>query len=236
MRNFSKHIISAAILLLISFWFTNSLAVQYFPDKLNMPASAKRDLISAYSELLESMKEPPIWPKAKDQKAISYRLTFRIAKGGPRVVLRLDRIAKTKWVLTVKQVDYDYSSDKLEFRVNRKQRLTGDEVSQFKELFAQLQFWELPTVGALEAEEMFDGTNWLLEAVENGRYHLMRRHAPNSDYWPSSRWDAEGFQQVREREGYPYIDRATSVRVNKRLVALGEFLVKLSGLKLRYIN
>jgi hypothetical protein len=101
------------------------------------------------------------------------------------------------------------------------------EIQEFQLLFTQLQFWELPAVGAPEAEEMFDGSTWVLEAVENGRYHLIRRRAPKS-----LTWFDEGYEKWREEEGYPYIDRATSVEVNKRLVLVGELLMRLSGLKL----
>jgi hypothetical protein len=36
---------------------------------------------------------------------------------------------------------------------------------------------------------------------------------------------------MEKEEGYPDIDQATSEEVNRRLVAVGEYLVKLSGLK-----
>ena len=62
------------------------------------------------------------------------------------------------------------------------------------------------------------------------KYHLIRRIVPNSTEWFSAR-DTATPENFKETEGYPDIDRATSEEVNRKLVAVGEFLVKLSGLK-----
>ena len=222
--------IPAIILLLISFWFSDLLAEQYFPDDLNMPAREKQRFVSGYSEFLRSMNEPPLWPLAKDRNRISYRFIYHPALREP-VILRLDRNAKGKWVLTVKQADYSPSDE--DFRVNRKKPLAKEEVAKFQGLFNQLQFSELPSVGALEHEDIwFDPATWILEGVRNGRYHLIRRIVPNSTEWFSNPRDRGTPEDFKEKEGYPNIDRATSEEVNRKLVAVGEYLVKLSGLRL----
>jgi len=58
------------ILLLISFWFSDLLAAQYFSNDLNMPACEKQGSVSQYSKLLKSMKEPPLWSEDKDRNRI----------------------------------------------------------------------------------------------------------------------------------------------------------------------
>ncbi|SPF50140.1 exported hypothetical protein [Syntrophobacter sp. SbD1] len=221
----------ATILLMITLCVSNLLAAQYFPDDLNMPARVNQSFVKAESKFLESMKEPPLWPRAKDPNAISYRLSCTGFKQKP-VIFRLDRITNTKWVLTTKQADY-WPANNVS-KLNRKQSLTKEEVVQFQKLFTELQFWQLPSVGAFEVEEeIMDGTTWILEAVEKGRYHLVRRRAPrDSDrFWFSDPRHAAELQKIKEKEGYPDIDRDTSAEVNNKLVAVGEFLVKLSGLK-----
>ncbi len=224
--------IPAIILLLISFWFSDLLAAQYFPDDLNMPARVKQWFVGSTSDFLQSINEPPLRPTIKDRNAVSYRFTFRGFKHRP-MIIRLDEIAQKKWILTVKQTDYPLSD--MVLKVDRKRSLTKEEVVQFHELFAELQFWQLPPVGALEVEgEIMDGTTWILEAVENGRYHIITRHSPkDSDrYWVSDHREVVALQKIKEKEGYPDIDRATSEEVNRKLVAVGEYMVKLSGLKL----
>jgi hypothetical protein len=117
-----QHSISAAILLLITFWCSDVLAAQYFPDDLDMPAREKQGFVSDNSELLESMKEPSLWLLAKDPKNISYRLIQSQGMKKHRrrqwTVLRLDRNTKMTWVLTVKQTSEEES------KVNRTRRLS----------------------------------------------------------------------------------------------------------------
>jgi hypothetical protein len=219
-----------AVLLLVPFWFNNLFGAEYFPRNLDMPAGDKGRFEWLSSKVLEEMKESPLWQKVKSPNAISYRFTYIPAKGGEPVVLRLDRITKGKWILTIKQADYSSES---EFKVNRKRPLTRGEINQFQELFSRLKFSELPTVGALEAEDVMDGSTWILEAVENGRYHMIRRISPTGGIWITVPDEIKGFEKLRREQGYPYIDRATSETVNKRLVAVGEFLLNLSDLNIR---
>ncbi len=229
-----KQTISAAILLMISFLFSDLLAGQYFPDDLDMPVRDKQASMSVSSKILKSMKEPPLWLLAKDREKISYRLIYREHWGyRHQVILRLDQSAMGTWVLIIKETNY-FASDE-DFKLNRKRRLSKEEIKKFQELFTQLQFWELPSVGALEHEAIWLDYPpiWVLEAVENERYHLVRRIVPNSTEWEADPRDAAVLQNFKEKEGYPSIDRATSEEVNKKLVAVGEYLVKLSSLELK---
>jgi hypothetical protein len=222
--------IYAAILLLISFWFSNLGAVQYFPDDLNMPADGKQWFVESISEFLKSMKEPPLWADAKDRSKISYRFILKQGREYKNVVMfRIDQGTKDNWILTVKKTDHFPS--KGNFKVNQK-RLSKANIKEFQELLIQLQFWELPSVGAPEHEELwFDYPSiWILEAVQDRRYQLIRRIEPkNTSAWGSDpQW-----LKMRKEQGYPDIDRATSEEVNRKLVAVGEYLVKLSGLKVK---
>lgn len=225
--------ISAAILLLISFWFSDLLPAQYFPDDLDMPALERQGFVSKYSNLLKSMKEPTLWSMAQGRNVASYRFTYEPGRGGGQpTVLRLDKIAPTEWLLTVK---HGYSNSDRRFKVNRSKRLTQSEVTQFQEFFTQLDFWHVPAVGAFEAEFFIaDGPIWVLEAVENERYRVVRRRSPTDKFWEDSalwpQWAVEKYGKFKE--DYPVLDRATNEEMNKKLVALGEYLVKLSGLKL----
>ena len=144
------------------------------------------------------------------------------------VMFRIDQGAKDYWSLTVKQTDHLPS--KGDFKATRK-RISKEEVKEFLELFAQFQFWELPSVGAPQHEVLVWKDYppiWILEAVQDRRYQLIRRIAPKN----TSAWGSDPQMLKMEKEqGYPDIDQATSEEVNRKLVALGEYLVKLSGLK-----
>ena len=223
-----KRIILGATLLLVLLRIGVLLGAEYLPSDINMPPQEKKILLGMYSRALVATNEPALWRLAEDRKNVSYR--FGYLRTGKSVILRLDRVRKTKWILTVKQVD---SADE-GMAVNRKKVLTAEDVSHFQHLFALLQFWQLPTVGALEAEYfLLDGTWWILEAVENGRYHIMRRRSPDFRSWNTVPDYAQLIDKLRKEDGYPYIDRATSDEANKKLIELGDFFVKLSGLQLK---
>jgi hypothetical protein len=119
-------------------------------------------------------------------------------------------------------------------KVDRKKNLTNKQLGDFVKLFNALDFWGQPAVGAVEIEhDLLDGSAWILEAVEDGRYHFIRRLSPGDELWPSegARW----YQKLREKEDWPYIDKATNDEVNRNLVAVGEFLLRLSDLELNRI-
>lgn len=138
--------ISAIILLMISFWSSDLLATQYFPDDLHMPDGEKQWFVKSISEFLKSMKEPPLWSEAIDRNRISYRFIHKQGWEYKDVAMfRIDQGAKNNWSLTVKQTNHFPSEG--DFKATRK-RLSNKEVKEFQELFAQLQFWELPSVGA----------------------------------------------------------------------------------------
>ena len=175
-----------AILVLISLWCCDLQAVQYFSDDLNMPAPAKPWFVKSTSELLESMKEPPLWSKAEHRNRISYRFIHKqLWEYKDVVIFRVDQAAKKKWVLTVKQTDHFPS--KGDFKAIRK-HLSKEEVKEFQELFAKIQFWELPSVGALEHEMLWTDYPpiWILEVVQHRRYQLISRVGPKSTSWNSS--------------------------------------------------
>jgi hypothetical protein len=215
-----RKILSIAIIIFVVLWCSNLFATQYFPGALDMPADYKEVFLPHWSEGLKIMKEPPLWPKGKDHEAISYRFMYHHPFADAPVIFRLDKVTDKKWILTVKS--------KQPFRTHRERKLTQGEVDQFQRNFAQLQFWNAPTVGAVEAEMVKDGTTWQLEAVKDGIYHMVVRRVPKSNHWHSDPL----FQKMKEKNGYPNIDQTTSAEFNNRFVVVCEFLVKLSGLKL----
>lgn len=230
----NSKLVTSLVTIVVALWCTATFAEDYFPASLDMPLRLKNSKLLYYSEVLESIDEAPLWPLAKDLKSSAYRFVYiRTRIPQEPVVLRLERTATLDWILTVKVADY--SSEESTLREHGEKRLTQEEVKHFESLFGQLEFWSLPTVGALEAEEvLFDGTECVMEAVDRGHYNLVTRRSPKytGNIWNSLPDYAEGFEKQRIEEGYPRIDRETSERVNKQLVSVAEFMVKLSGLQI----
>jgi hypothetical protein len=54
--------------------------------------------------------------------------------------------------------------------------LSDPEAAQVAEMWNYLRFWSLAPVGS--SEDVLDGTSFVMEAVEHGRYHVVTRDDP----------------------------------------------------------
>jgi hypothetical protein len=59
---------------------------------------------------------------------------------------------------------------------NRGKTLSKAEVSSFLEMVSEMNFWNLPT--RIDVQPDLDGEDWRLEAIRNGRYHVVTRGSP----------------------------------------------------------
>jgi hypothetical protein len=217
--------------LVVTLISNSSLLAGVLPDDLEVPVQVKENDLRFYSEILECMGEPALWKQAEDVNAVSYRFTYIRSKDEP-IILRLDK-TKAGYVLSIKQGDSRRLS---KLKVDKKEDLTNEQLDDFVKLFDALDFWGQPAVGAVEIErDLLDGSAWILEAAEDGRYHFIRRLSPGDVPWPPPK-DARWYQRYREKEGWPCcIDKAASDGLNRKFVALGQFLLGLSDLKLTRI-
>jgi hypothetical protein len=137
---------------------------------------------------------------------------------------------KGGWYLIAKKTDGHggYKAGKL--ILNRKRKLSKLEVDRFKQLFDALGFWDMPIDGAPEAEFYIrDGSRWVFEAVQDGKYRIISRHSPKSQHWATG--EEEYWAKFKQKHGLPNIDAETHFKTNEKLIALCEYLVKLAKLK-----
>lgn len=226
--------------LLLLFLITNLLglsavwAEEFFPiRKLGIQGEGTH-LFNGFSEVLQNSKEKPLWPLSEKHSKISYRLVSRGFKQDT-IIFRLDRNSKGQLTLTSK-VPFR-CGEKSKPVLTRERILNEEEKAEFRKLFDSLEFWQMPVLGPVEAEYHFDGSAWILEAVENGKYHLVRRRTPEAG---DTMWTSEaiepGIGKFGEEHGYSSIDRATYALTCKNLVALRKFFIRISGLNLRVPN
>lgn len=122
------------------------------------------------SRELYALQERPLWPPAPN--ATAYRLTVIPAFSSPQSV-----------TLTVQP----NNAPQIRFReANRARRglvadvvgtVSARQLADFSESLNRIQFWQLPTESA---QPGFDGADWILEAVQDGRYHVVLRWCPGS--------------------------------------------------------
>lgn len=133
-------------------------------------------VVSWYSGQLKAMDEPVL----KDiQNGEVYRFTWLRTFHNP-ITIRLTK-KENEINLTWKQCDGagGYSPGKL--TIDKSKKLSQNDWETFLNMLREIDYWNLPTN---EPDVMgCDGAQWILEGVNEGRYHVVDRWTPrNTDF------------------------------------------------------
>ena len=154
----------------------------YFPTKKNGGADAVTPFEAKwYSEPLKRMREPHFPDLAKDVNAEVYRLMILPTWGNP-IVVRVQRGAKS-YSLSARRLDGQGGYDPGKLVEAKDIDLNADDSNALDALIQNLQFFQLSTTDEVRG---FDGDEWILEGVSQGKYHLIQRWCA-SDYDPKKR-------------------------------------------------
>lgn len=148
-----------------------SLFVNYFPPQTFTGRSGKFQL-AWYSSDMYRLREAPLWPPSLKNE--TYRLTYLGAFTGPKAVtLNVLPDGSGQIKLTV-----IHESPESPDQVSDDQTLTvsPDRVSEFLNRLAPAHFWEMATELPPRGE---DGAEWILEGVQEGKYHIAIRWCPH---------------------------------------------------------
>ena len=147
--------------LLLIFLITNLFclsavrAEEFFPIRKLGIQGEGTNLFDGFSEVLQDSKEKPLWTLSKKHSKISYRL---VSKGFKQdtIIFRLDQNSKGQLTLTGKvPFRWDEKSKPVS---KRKKILNEQEKTEFRNLFDGLEFWQMPSLGPIEAEYHCDGS------------------------------------------------------------------------------
>lgn len=151
----------------------------YFPVEAFGKKDAHGDLFAGlYSRHLSSMDEPSLWQASPSGNLHAYRFLWLRTFHQP-VAVRLQVEESETGLLIAKVSDGKggYEPGRLVF--NETSRLSRQEVERFIQLLSEFGFWEQPTI-----EESggigIDGARWVLEGLQNGRYHVLSRWSPRA--------------------------------------------------------
>jgi hypothetical protein len=128
--------------------------------------------VNWYVPHLLSMAEQPLYPPVADQAAIC-RLLFLPTFHRPVVVRLIE--ADGTWRVVCKRTNGrgGYRPGPL---INEETRgLSSVEAKQFAVYLSQVELWDMPSIGDREG---LDGSQAVLEAVCEGRYHVVDRWSP----------------------------------------------------------
>ncbi len=126
-----------------------------------------------YAKALARMDEPPL--AAATASARVFRFTLLPTWGHP-VSVRLT-LAGTSGIIEAKRLSGlgGYEPGRLEEKGSV--RLSAAQVEEFVALFGKLGFRQMAFE---DPDRGFDGSEWILEAVESGEYHIVARWTPTA--------------------------------------------------------
>jgi len=146
-----------------------SLFVNYFPPG-TFTSRAANFQVAWYSSDMYQLGEMPLWPPSSVNEK-TFRFTYLGAFTGPKAVTLTvlpDGSGKVKMTLLHESRE-QVKSEELS-------TVPEDRVSDFSENLNRAHFWEMPTESQHRG---LDGAEWIMEGVQDGRYHIAVRWCPN---------------------------------------------------------
>jgi len=145
-----------------------SFLVNYFPAQIFTGRSGDFH-VHWFSRELYALGEKPMWTPASGNER-TYRITvlpaFR-ARESVTLTVMPDETGQIKFRTS------DAHSHRL--NVDSPHAISPQQVADFTAALNRIQFWQLPTEVPPRG---FDGAEWILEGVQDGRYHLAHRWCP----------------------------------------------------------
>lgn len=143
----------------------------YFPIKTKAGDEGVTTFESQwYGKSLQRMKEPRLPDFAKDAKEEIYRLMI-LPTWGNSIVVRIRRHEKL-YSLSARRLDGQAGYDPGKLAEARDFDLSEDDSNVLQTLLQNLHFFEMSTNDDVMG---FDGDEWILEGVAQGKYHLAER-------------------------------------------------------------
>jgi hypothetical protein len=163
-----------AICLLLMSLFIQATSKHYFPDG-SLDRRGDNFKTDWYSRQLIALEEPSLSEMAKISTAESYRFIWLRSFHHP-IVVRLEPKQDGTSLLTVKigSGAGGYPPGKLSESYTR--MLTVQQTQRFLALLTQTDFWRLPN--PVDDNPGEDGSQWLIEGVKGGKYHVVDRWSP----------------------------------------------------------
>lgn len=146
-----------------------SLFIAYFPpDTWTDPVAEFRT--HRYSRDIYALGEKPLWPPVPNHEA-TYRFTYLGSFIAPQVVIltiHSDGTGEMNFKTT--------TLDRNTLRLNETRTVSHSQLDEFLSRLDQVHFWTMSTEGPTPTRTLcLDGSDWILEALRNGTYHIVAR-------------------------------------------------------------
>jgi hypothetical protein len=172
-------------IILVSLCCTTALAFAddgYFPIKTKAGGEGVTAFESRwYSKSLERMHEPRLPEFVKDVNADVYRIMI-LPTWGNSIVVRVQRHGEL-YSLSARRLDGQAGYDPGKLVEAKDIELGTGDSKALAVLIQNLDFFQLPTDDDVRG---FDGDEWIIEGVSQGKYHVAQRWCAQS-YDPKKR-------------------------------------------------
>jgi len=145
-----------------------SLLVDYFPPQ-TFAGRGGEHLVHWYSREMFALHQGALWPPVPANEGI-YRVTVIPARA-PSESATLKKMADGTGGINFRAID----ADRTHLVADDSRTISAQQVSDFIAALDHSEFWDAP---AEKPRTQFDGALWLLEAVQDGKYHIVVRWCP----------------------------------------------------------
>jgi len=159
--------------------YTVEKSIWYFPAKsfVEYRDSTKADSMTLnwYSGALSTLKEPVLYDKTSRNKI--FRFTCLRSFDAP-FAIRVEKPASRPAKLVLKIADGTHGDQPKKLMVNTTKELSDAEWEQVEELAKASGFWQMPI---RIADFGCDGSEWIVEGICKGKYHVVNRWSPRTE-------------------------------------------------------
>ena len=132
-----------------------------------------RGVAERAGQALDRLGETPLHPVGSQQPLVVRLLC--LPTWSPACSVRIE-MSGLSWWLVGRELDGEAGFDLGKLARREDRLLSGTEATRLAELWEYLRFWSLAPVAC--GELVFDGTSFVLEGVEHGRYRVVIRDDP----------------------------------------------------------
>jgi hypothetical protein len=132
-----------------------------------------RDLAEWAGQALDRLSELPLHPVGPHQPLVVRLLC--LPTWSTACSVRIER-SGLSWRLAARELDGEAGFDLGQLARREDRLLSTADAARLADLWGYLRFWSLPPVAS--EEDVFDGTSFVLEGAEHGRYHGVVRDDP----------------------------------------------------------
>lgn len=154
-----------------------SRATVYFPKGiLSEDVETDRRDATSLAKYLAALQEPSLYELKSNPKATAFRFLY-LRNFEPPIAIRIEAQTGGAGVVHFKATDGSVGYKPGKLVTEKRVKLDKDQMQTCLDKVGGTNFWSLATKDA--NPDGWDGAQWVLEGVQNGKYQLVERLSPD---------------------------------------------------------